>query len=245
LVGLSSLVGNVGNAGAITATISADAPNAAVSFRDPLANASIVVNPALSHTMSLTPKDTGEVNITIQISITSATNDLCTSLVGLVCNLLPGALATPHTVTVQFPQLADATVAGAQLPPAIFPSPHTLSLLTPVALDPHYWLIRNEWYRYTYYAVAPTTSAARSGGFLTVNGFPAANGNSNDKTFVLTLVGPAVTGQTSRPSTSVAQYLESANASIGDNIFAYQVFSVSGNDRVATCPFTNASAVCD
>jgi len=245
LLGLSALVGNVGNTGAITATISADAPNAAVSFRDPLADASIVINPALSHTMSLTPKATGEVSLAIQIPITSGANDLCTSLVGLVCNLLPGALATAHTVTVQFPQLADATVAGAQLAPAVFPSPHTLGLLTPVGGDPHYWLIRNQWYRYIYYAVAPTTSAARSGGFLTVSGFPAANGNSNDKTFVLTLVGPAVTGQTSRPSTSVAQYLEGANASTGDNTFAYQVFSISGNDRVAACPFTSASAVCD
>jgi hypothetical protein len=253
LLGLSSLVGNVGNAAMITATISADAPNAALSFRDPLEDGSIVVTnsagPALSHTMSLAPKVTGEVNLTIQIPITSGTNNLCTSIVGLVCNLLPGALATANTVTVQFPELADATVAGTQLASAVFPSPHTLSLLTPVDGDPHYWFMSNEWYRYTYYAVAPTVSAAQSGGFLTVSGFPAANGSPSDKRFVLAVAGPAVIGQNARPSTSVDQYFEGENKSTGDDTFAYQVYSASGNDRVATCPFSVGSSpvvsVCD
>jgi hypothetical protein len=192
--------------------------------------------------MTLTPRTTGEVNLSIQVTITSATNALCTSLVGVVCNLLPGALANKNTVTVTFPQLADATVDGTQLTSAVFPSPHTLDLLTPASDDPHYWFIKNEWYRYTYYAVARTTSAERSGGFLAVNGFPTPN---NDKTFVLVMVGPAVTGQSSRPSTSVAQYLEGENASAGDNTFAYQVFSASGNDRLAACPFTNGAPICD
>lgn len=246
LLGLSSLVGNIGNAAAITATITADAPNAALSFRDPLANASITVNPnTLSHTMTLTPQTTGAVTVAIQVPITSATSNLCTSLVGVVCNLLPGLLANANTVTVTFPQLSDATVDGTQLTSQVFPAPHTLNLLSPVDGEPHYWFITNQWYRYTYYAVSPTTSAARSGGLLTISGFPAANGNSNDKTFVLTVVGPAVTGQTLRPSTSVAQYLEGGNASTGDNSFDYQVFGVSGNDRIATCPFTNGSSICD
>jgi len=245
LLGLGALVGNVGNTGAVTVTVSADAPNAAVAFRDPLASADITVSGGLSHSMTLTPRTTGEASLAIQVPITSGGNDICTSLVGVVCNLLPGALATANTVTVQFPELADATVQGTQLQPAVS-SPHTMNLLAPASTDPHHWFFTNQWQRFAYYAVAPTVSAAQSGGYLTVTGFPAANGSNNDKRFVLAAVGPAVTGQNSRPSTSVGQYLEGENASTGDSTFAHQVFSAPGNDRMATCPFsTGALAICN
>lgn len=245
LLGLGGLVGNVGNTGAVTATVSADAPNAALAFRDPLANSDVTVSGGLSHSVVLDPQATGEVSLAIQIPIASGSNDICTSLVGVVCNLLPGWLAAPNTVTVQFPQLAEATVQGTQLGAAVFPSPHTLNLLAPVSGEPHYWFFTNQWHRYIYYAVSPNVSAAQSGGPLTVSGFPAANGNPDDKHFVLAAVGPAVTGQNLRPSTSVAQYLEGENASAGNNIFAYQVFSASGNDRLATCPFSAGALTCD
>jgi hypothetical protein len=246
LLGLGALVGNVGNTGAVTVTVSADAPNAALAFRDPLASAAVTVSGGLSHSITLTPRATGEASLAIQIPISSGSNDICTSLIGVVCNLLPGALATAYDVTVTFPQLTDATVEGTQLTTAVFPSPHTLNLLTPLSGEPHYWFFTNQWQRYTYYAVSPTVSAAQSGGYFTVSGFPAANGSINDKRFVLASFGPAVTGQNSRPSTSVAQYLEGENATTGDNTFAYQVFSVSGNDRIATCPFsTGAVAICN
>jgi hypothetical protein len=118
--------------------------------------------------------------------------------------------------------------------------------IAPVSGEPHYWFFSNQWHRYAYYAVSPNVSAAQTGGYLTVSGFPAANGSANDKRFLLAAVGPAVTGQTSRPSTSVAQYLEGENASTGNNTFAYQVYSASGNDRLATCPFTTgAMAICN
>lgn len=246
LLGLGSLVGNVGNTGSITVTVSADAPNAALAFRDPLASSDITVSGGLSHSFTLVPLVTGEASLAIQVPITSGANDICTSLVGLVCNLLPGLLASPNMVTVQFPQLADATVQGTQLSAVVFPSPYTLNLLAPASGDPHYWFFTNLWHRYTYYAVAPNVSAAQSGGYITVSGFPAANGSDNNKRFVLAAVGPAVTGQNSRPSTSVAQYLEGENASTGNNTFAHQVFSASGNDRIATCPFaTGALAICN
>jgi hypothetical protein len=245
LLGLGSLVGNVGNTGSITATLSADAPNAALAFRDPLAPADITVSGGLSHSMTLVPQLTGAASLAIQVPITSGSNDICTSLVGLVCNLLPGALASPNTVTVQFPQLADATVQGTQLSATVFPAPHTLSLLVPVNGEPHYWFFTNQWHRYTYYAVAPNVSAAQAGGYFTVSGFPVANGSNNDKRFVLAAVGPAVANQ-NRPSTLVAEYLEGENASSGNNTFAYHVFSASGNDRVATCPFASgAMAICN
>ena len=118
--------------------------------------------------------------------------------------------------------------------------------MCPATGDPHYWFIRNEWYRYAYYAVAPGTSAAQTGGNMTVNGFPAVNGASNDKRFVLALMGPAVTGQ-ARPAVAINQYVEGQNAVTGGSprAFAYQVYNVSGNDRIATCPFTDGVSPCD
>jgi hypothetical protein len=238
VLGLGGLIGNVGNTGAVTVTLTADAPSAALAFRDPLANADITVSGGLGHSMTLAPQATGAAALTILIPISSASNDLCTSLVGLVCNLLPGLVVTPNTVTVQFPQLADATVQGTQLNPVVFPPPALpWSLISPGPGNPHYWFFSNQWHRYTYYAVAPNVSAAQSGGYLTVSGFPVASGSATDKGFLLATVGPPVTGQNSRPSTSVAQYLEGENATTGNDTFAHQVFSASGNDRIATCPF--------
>jgi hypothetical protein len=158
-------------------------------------------------------------------------------------------LASPvGPVSVQFPQLANSvTLQGTKLSAAVRTAqPPPYDLLSPAAGAPHYWFMQNEWYRYTYYAVAPGTSAAQAGGNLTVKLFPTAYGNNNDKRFVLALVGPPVTGQT-RPSTAVAQYMEGDNAATGASPrqFAYQVFTASGNDRIATCPFGPGSSVCD
>jgi hypothetical protein len=113
--------------------------------------------------------------------------------------------------------------------------------------DPHYWFFQNQWYRYTYYAIAPDTSAAQSGGKLTVNLFPSTYGSNNDKEFVLALMGPAVTGQSRSATSAVSQNIEGANAATGASprVFAYQVFNTSGNDRMATCPFTSGTSICD
>jgi hypothetical protein len=107
--------------------------------------------------------------------------------------------------------------------------------------------MQNEWYRYTYYMVAPNSSAAAAGGNLTVNGFPTNNGMlTNDKRFVLVVMGPVVTGQ-ARPNSTLSNYLEGANAATGalPRVFAWQVFSAPGNDRVAACPFTDGVTACN
>ena len=59
-------------------------------------------------------------------------------------------------------------------------------------------------------------------------------------------MGPAVTGQT-RPAIAINQYVEGQNALTGGSprAFAYQVYAVSGNDRIATCPFTDGVSPCD
>jgi hypothetical protein len=158
-------------------------------------------------------------------------------------------LASPvGPVSVRFPQLANSvTLQGTKLSPNVLAAQAPpYDLLNPAAGAVNYWFMKNQWYRYTYYAVAPGTSAAQAGGTLTVTSFPTAYGNNNDKRFVLALVGPPLTSQT-RPSTAVAQYLEGANAATAASPrqFAYQVFTASGNDRIATCPFGPGSAVCN
>jgi hypothetical protein len=237
--------------GATTAdvTIQATAPHAAASFRQPLKPSDVSVPPGYTvQTVTFTPQTNGDAQLSLVIRITGT--QLCDNLLlGLVCNLLPGLLASPvGPVSVQFPQLANSvTLQGTKLSAAVRTAqPPPYDLLSPAAGAPHYWFMNNQWYRYTYYAVAPGTSAAQTGGNLTVNLFPSAYGNNNDKRFVLALVGPPVTGQT-RPSTAVAQYMEGANAATGASPrqFAYQVFTASGNDRIATCPFGPGSSVCD
>jgi hypothetical protein len=166
---------------------------------------------------------------------------LCSGLVGAL-------LVTPQTVALQFAQLATPSLAGSKLSTAA-KNGHAgpFDLLSPAVDDPHYWFIRNEWYRYTYYAVSPGSSAAQSGGNITVSGFPVANGADNDKRFVLALMGPAVTGQTRSATAALNQYVEGQNAVTGGSprTFAYQVYAVSGNDRIATCPYTDGATPCD
>jgi hypothetical protein len=190
---------------------------------------------------------TGNAILGIQMRVSDANLCVDTPAFGLVCSLLGGILTDSRTVTVRFPALADPTVQGTQLSTAVLAASTAppFSLTNPSAGQPHHWFFANEWYRYTYYAISPNASAPGTGGNLSVSGFPADFGSATDKRFVLALMGPAVAGQTSRPSATLSQYLEGDNASANDNTFAYQVFAASGNDRVATCPFTAGVSVCD
>jgi hypothetical protein len=259
---LSGLGALLFGGGATTAdvTIQATAPHAAASFRQPLKPSDVSVPPGyLVQAATFTPQTDGDAKLSLVIRITGT--QLCDNLLlGLVCDLLPGLLASPvGPVQVRFPQLANSvTLQGSKLstgvkngtcgPPynLLSPAPGNPSATPPCTADPNYWFIQNEWYRYTYYAVAPGTSAAQAGGNLTITSFPTAYGNNNDKRFVLALVGPPLTTQT-RPSTAVAQYLEGANAATAASPrqFAYQVFTAAGNDRIATCPFGPGAAVCN
>lgn len=249
VLGLLSFSG----ASSVTAVIQATAPHAAASFRQPLAlgDFSVSGGSATFGNLSYTPKTNGDTDMSVQATVTAS--GLCQDslLGGLVCGLLGPLLATPHTINVQFPQLATASLAGSKLTNAA-KNGHAgpFALLTPVAGDPNYWFITNEWYRYTYYAVAPVASASQSGGYITVSGFPVANGSTNDKNFVLTVMGPAVTGQVRSPTAALSQYVEGQNAvttppAAPPRTFAYQVYTVSGNDRIATCPFTDGTTPCD
>ena len=222
----------------------------------PIQASDIVVTPGAPTTatsaFSVTPKTDGDAGLSVQVTV-SGTN-LCQDglVAGLVCNLLSGLLVTSSSVSVDFPQLPTPVLTGSKLSTAaklghssfdlLNPVPRTLSALD----DPHYWFFRNQWYRYTYYAVAPSATPA-GGANLTVNEFPSTFGSTSDKRFVLTVMGPAVTGQTRGSTAAMDQYVEGANAasSASPRVFAYQVFATAGNDRIATCPFTDIAAVCD
>src|SRR6267143_1173837 len=100
----------------VSATIQASAPHASASFRKPLVASEITVAPAAgtTKTFTLTPQTNGAANLSVQLQ-TSGSNLCNDSLIGLLCNLLGPLLATPNTVTVTFPPLADPVVQGTQL----------------------------------------------------------------------------------------------------------------------------------
>ena len=244
----------------LSTTITASAPHASASFRRPLvaSDISVCLNQAppcprparTTMTFTLTPQTNGAANLSVQLQTPGS--DFCVDdpVRGLACSVLLPLHATQNTVTVTFPSLADALVQGTQLSANVLASsPPPYSLLNPPPNQPHYWFIQNEWYRYTYYAIAPAVSAASAspactnpGDCIVVSGFPSANGSANDKRFVLAVMGPAVTGQTRGTSAAMNQYVEGQNAVTGSpRTFAYQVYAVPGNDRLAACPFSVGS----
>lgn len=236
-----------GGATSTDVTVQATAPHAAASFRGPLQAADITVPAGVTtQAVTLAPRTDGDAGLSLLLRVTGT--QLCDDLlVGLVCNLLPGVLATSNLVSVDFPQLATPILQGTKLSAAVLAaSGPPYNLLSPAAGEPHYWFMQNQWYRYTYYAVSPNASAAAAGGNITVNGFPAANGSAGDKRFVLAVMGPAVTGQVRGAAAALSQYLEGENADTGDQTFAHQVYALAGNDRIATCPFNDGTATpCD
>lgn len=231
-------------------TIQATAPHGSASFRKPLLTSDIIVPGGITaQSTTLNPQTDGDARMTLVVRVAGA--DMCdNSLLGVVCSLLGGLGLTGSSpqADIEFPQLATPRLQGTKLSPAVvaFKAP-PYDLLNPAADDPHYWFMRNEWYRYTYYAVSPNASAAAAGGNLAINGFPAANGAGNDKRFVLTLMGPPITGQARGMAAALNQYVEGANAATAalPRVFAWQVYASPGNDRIATCPFNDGAMPCN
>jgi hypothetical protein len=246
LTGLGAILFG-GGATSTDVTVQATAPHAAASFREPLQAADIIVPAGLTaQVVTLTPQTDGDARLSLQVRITGT--QLCDNvLLGLVCNLLGGVLATEQTVSIEFPQLNTPVLQGTKLSGAVLAAnAPPYDLLNPAAGAPHYWFMQNQWYRFTYYAVSPNASAAATGGNITVTDFPTANGSATDKRFVLAAMGPAVTNQVRGAAAALSQYLEGENADTGDRTFAHQVYALAGNDRIATCPFNDGTATpCD
>lgn len=270
------LGGSLSSPATVSLSLTTSAPNAAHAFRKTLAASDFIFAadpPSDPHNVTsatftqLPNPSTGAVDLAVQfrvgttnlcvngfsiINVVCSTlttfGSVCNALFGsvyggflgnLICNdvlgaVLPMELKDSHDVTLRFPALSEPTVSGA-------------SLLNPAPSDPHYWFFQNQWYRYTYYAISPNASAAQTpNSHLTVNGFPSDFGGASDKRFVLAVMGPAVTGQVRGTGAAIDQYLEGQNASLDDGTFAYQVFASSGNDRIATCPFSaGGTPVCN
>jgi hypothetical protein len=104
------------------------------------------------------------------------------------------------------------------------------------------WFFANNWDRYTYYTVSRAATANPAGsvcatagdpGCITVNGFAASTGSTNDKRLVLALMGRVLPGHT-QPSTSPTDYLESR---VSGTQFTSATVTKTYNDRLAACPF--------
>ena len=92
------------------------------------------------------------------------------------------------------------------------------------------WFNVDQWYKQVYYAVAPGYAPGGSGSCtpgtncLTVNNLNVAT--TNDKRAIMILGGRSLAG-TSRPNGTLSDYLESQNASTGDDVFEHGLRSVS------------------
>jgi hypothetical protein len=101
------------------------------------------------------------------------------------------------------------------------------------------WFIAQQWYRQTYYAVStgylPGGSGSCTAGTtcLTVNELPSSRyPTKNDKRAILVFMGRAL-NNTSRPSSTLTDYLEGENTTPADNIFVHRAgATISSNDRV-------------
>lgn len=145
---------------------------------------------------------------------------------------LPALVPIGTVITVTFPNLPDA------------------ALLSDARMT---WFLKNDWARHTYYVVArgerlesgANCSSPGDSDCLDLNRLPASNGNSDDKRFILALMGPALASQSRSCATDADgdgimdcdernQYVESRVSAA-----TYQQSRIDSvfNDRLATCPF--------
>jgi hypothetical protein len=123
----------------------------------------------------------------------------------------------------------------------------TVSSLTSTADAAAGWFIANEWFRQTYYAVAPSCLPGGGGNCstalnpctfqcLTVKNMPSYYASPNNNKFaILVLAGRVLPGinSTTRPSSNLADYFEGENSTPGDFIFEHRAGTpTSINDRV-------------
>jgi hypothetical protein len=170
--------------------------------------------------------------------------DITNTAGGTVSALLHSVSSSTGTGSVQF-EVSFPLLGFAQPVTVSFPNPQRAAILSDSRMS---WFVDNNWAAYTYYMIAPGTKLGAAAprcsnpgdaDCLVLNGLPAANGNSDDKRIVITLMGRAV-GTQSQPSSTLANYLESHTA--GSLIFNAQTVSSAFNDRHAGCPFQHTPA---
>lgn len=191
----------------LRARIRASAPNVGQSFRAPIAASDIQVSNG--GTVS---------NFSIDLNDNDGEADIDFRV------QMPALLAIGTVVTVTIPNLPDA------------------ALLSDARMT---WFLNNDWARHTYYVVArgerlesgANCTSPGDNDCLELNGLPASNGNSDDKRFVLALMGKALASQTRSCPTNCddrSQYIESRNSA---RIYTQKTIDSAYNDRLATCPF--------
>ena len=170
--------------------------------------------------------------------------DITSTAGGTVSSLSHALSSSTGTGSVQF-DVSFPLLAFGQSVTVSFPNLQRAAVLSDSRVS---WFVDNNWAAYTYYmiapgaklgAAAPRCSNPGDADCLILNGLPAANGNTNDKRLVLTLMGHAV-GTQSQPSSTLANYLESHTS--GTLVFNAQTVSSAFNDRHAACPFQQTPA---
>jgi len=113
--------------------------------------------------------------------------------------------------------------------------------VNPATTDAWYWFIANKWHQVTYYAVSPAhlptgahncTTALPTPNCITVNVSADGTTQTNRKA-VLILAGRSVNNSV-RPSTNLADYLDSAENTNADRTFQQNRIDRTFNDRVVT-----------
>lgn len=194
----------------LTVRITANVPNIGMTFRNPIVSGS--------------PDITNDRGGTItNFSLSIATSG-------------PGAGQATLQVDIQFPLFAFGTtnVIIQNPSPAFFADSRIA------------WFINNDWARYVYYAIAQGAKLGAPSGCsgpgdpdcMTLNGLSVANGSPSDKQLILTLMGPALSGQV-QPSSNIADYLESRTSGA---VFNSATVTSAFNDRLAACPFQQTPA---
>lgn len=211
--------------GAPTIRVSATANNAGLAFVRAFAISDLTVVRTATPSANLCAPlcnwsgvTTTSVSATVSTSSTYTLANDGTGAIALV--LVMPSRSTTRTIRVRVP-----------VPPY-----HSLTTIT----DPNTgWFIANQWYKDAYFAVAPaylpggTTPCTAGTDCLTVSGLPSNEyATANDKYAILIMAGQSLNG-TSRPSATLANYLEGQNATTGDRTFANRVGAPGDiNDRV-------------
>jgi hypothetical protein len=177
------------------------------------------------------------------LPIASPTGTAAITLSGITTSLsVIGEFRVLFTATVGTTTAAGAilTIPAAQLNPA-------LSALSPTAVPvgaPTAWFMRNQWYRFVYYAPAPRATPNRASGpwatcpadCLTVT-FPVSGASAIAEDVALILTGRALPTQNRVASPSdVASYLDTLENRDGNGTFEYRPQRNVSNDRIAYDP---------
>lgn len=219
-----------------------------------VAIASSVIQPNRDVTITLVNTDASPASFQITLALANAarafllpiaspTGTAAITLSGIGTSLtVTGELRITFTATVATttPAGASMTIPAAQLNPA-------LSALagTPVPFGaPTAWFMRNQWYRFVYYAPAPRTTPNRASGpwatcpadCLSVT-FPVSGASTIAEDVALLLMGRALPTQNRAGAPSnVANYLDTVENRDGNVTFEYRPQRNVSNDRIAYDP---------